>query len=59
MTLQCAISGRTSRTAEDRIYRSKQSSAEMAAWIQVIFLGCEDTQNEAGAEVVVDNAKDQ
>ena len=59
MTLQYAISGRTSRTAEDRIYRSKQGSTEMAAWNWVIFMACEDAQIEVGAEVVVDNAKDQ
>ena len=59
MTLECAISGRTRRTAEDRIYRSKQGSTEMAAWNWVIFVACEDAQNEVGAEVVMANAKDQ
>ena len=31
----------------------------MAAWNWVIFVACEDAQNEVGAEVVVANAKDQ
>ena len=61
MTLQCAISGRTRRTAEDRIYRPIQSKAVLHGYMELgDFLGVrERAERNVGAEVVVHNPKDQ